>query len=114
MDERRKQRRRRVRKEIFVRDKFTCQACDWRPPIPDDYEWDGIEALTDGERSLTIDHIIEKALGGSSTRENFRAMCSDCNVKRSVHVGKLVRQAQDRGMTLAEAREHAATRLGYR
>lgn len=110
MDKRRRDRKKRIRREIFERDQFTCRECGWRPDTED---WDGVSVLTDGQRTLTIDHKIEKALGGPSTKDNFQTLCDKCNTKKSVHVGRLIRQAQDKGMTLDEARQDAAARLGY-
>jgi 5-methylcytosine-specific restriction endonuclease McrA len=108
LDQRRRDRKKRIRREIFTRDDFTCCDCGW---VADTEEWDGVSPLTDGNRTLTIDHIIEKALGGPSTKENFQTLCDKCNTKKSVHVGRLIREAQDAGMTLEEARKSAATTL---
>lgn len=69
--------------------------------------------LGDKYQHLSIDHIIEKALGGPSTKENFRTLCSKCNTRRSLPVSRMIRKAQDRGMSLEEARRHVAIRLGY-
>jgi 5-methylcytosine-specific restriction endonuclease McrA len=110
LDNKRKARKRVVRQTIFARDSFTCQLCGWRPEIPE--EWDGTTPLTDGKRTLTIDHIIEKALGGPSTIENFRAACDKCNVQRSIHVSKLIRQLQMAGFETPDARKVAALLLG--
>lgn len=100
-----------MRKTVFERDRFTCQLCGWRPRVPND--WDGKTPLADRKgRVLTIDHILEKSLGGSSTQENFRTACNHCNVARSVHVGKLVREGQVRGLSLDESRERARRILG--
>lgn len=108
MDKRRRDRKKRIRKEIFERDDFTCRACGWLPDLKD---WDGVSPLSDGTRTLTVDHIIEKALGGPSTKDNFQTLCDKCNTKKSVHVGRLVREGQDAGMTLEDARRFAATVL---
>jgi hypothetical protein len=80
------------------------------PRVPQD--WDGSTPLTDGKRTMTIDHIIEKSLGGPSVLENFRAACDKCNVQRSAHVGKLIRAFQETGLELSEARRMAALSLG--
>jgi len=106
VDSRRKARKIAVRRQVFERDNFTCQICGWKPPGWKDY--DGVTRLTDGKKILTIDHIRERALGGPSTMENFRAACDECNVERSIHVGKLVREGQAMGLDLTEARLRAA------
>lgn len=49
-----------TRRNILLRDQFTCQYCGAR-----------IE--------LTIDHIIPKSRGGMDTFENLVACCSRCN-----------------------------------
>ena len=51
-------------------------------------------------------------MGGPSVIENFRAACDKCNVKRSIHVSRLVRQFQGQGLDLSEARKMAALTLG--
>lgn len=53
-----------TRKNIFKRDKYTCQYC-------------GIDLC---EKSATIDHIIPKSKGGGSTWTNMIASCKDCNL----------------------------------
>jgi len=105
LDKRRRDRKKRIRKEIFERDDFTCRDCGW---LADTEDWDGVSPLTDGTRTLTVDHIIEKALGGPSTKDNFQTLCDKCNTKKSVHVGRLIREGQDNGLTLEEARNYAA------
>ncbi len=51
------------RRNIFKRDRFTCQYCGVRPN-PDD---------------LTIDHVVPRSHGGQSTWENCVLACVDCN-----------------------------------
>lgn len=108
MDKRRRDRKKRIRREIFARDDFTCRDCGWQPDLE---AWDGASPLTDGVRTLTVDHILEKALGGPSTKENFQTLCDKCNTRKSVHVGQLIREGQDAGMNLVDARRFAATVL---
>ena len=51
------------RRNVFKRDRFTCQYCGRQP----------------GSEELTIDHVIPRALGGLSTWENCVLACIDCN-----------------------------------
>jgi 5-methylcytosine-specific restriction endonuclease McrA len=51
------------RRNIYKRDKFTCQYCGTQP----------------GSEELTIDHIVPRAQGGKSTWENCVLACVDCN-----------------------------------
>lgn len=53
------------KKNVFVRDDFTCAYC----------------GRTD--RRLTIDHIIPKSKGGTSSFENCVASCKPCNNKKN-------------------------------
>ena len=52
-----------VRFEIFKRDKFTCQYCGKQPP----------------EVVLVIDHINPVALGGDNDEMNLITSCESCN-----------------------------------
>ena len=49
------------RREIFLRDGFTCQYCGVRT------------------RDLTIDHVIPRSRGGPHTWENLVSACRSCN-----------------------------------
>ena len=51
------------RRNVFKRDRFTCQYCGRQP----------------GSEELTIDHVIPRALGGLSRWENCVLACIDCN-----------------------------------
>jgi 5-methylcytosine-specific restriction protein A len=52
---------RRKRAAILVRDEYTCQAC-------------GIITL-----HLEVDHIVNRARGGSDDEENLQALCIPCH-----------------------------------
>ena len=52
------------KREIFRRDRYTCQYC-------------GKHTL-----HLTVDHILPKHLGGESTWENMVASCPTCNHRK--------------------------------
>ncbi len=66
------------RRNVFKRDHFTCQYCGRQP----------------GQRDLTIDHVIPRAQGGTSTWENCVLACMECNS------GKANRTPQQAGMLL--------------
>jgi 5-methylcytosine-specific restriction protein A len=52
---------RRKRAAILLRDEYTCQAC-------------GIITL-----QLEVDHIVNRARGGSDDEENLQALCVPCH-----------------------------------
>ncbi len=57
------QRRKITRRAVFARDGWTCQYC--------------------GSRSnLTVDHVIPRSKGGSSSWENIVASCAPCNRRK--------------------------------
>jgi len=55
------------RRNIFKRDRFTCQYCGRQP----------------GSEELTVDHVVPRAQGGTSTWENCVLACIDCNAKKA-------------------------------
>ena len=55
------------RRNIFKRDRFTCQFCGRQP----------------GSEELTIDHVVPRSQGGTSTWENCVLACIDCNAKKA-------------------------------
>jgi 5-methylcytosine-specific restriction endonuclease McrA len=54
------------RKNILMRDRFTCQYC--------------LRALPSGE--LTLDHVVPRSRSGASAWENLVACCHDCNNRK--------------------------------
>ena len=52
------------RKEVFVRDNYTCQYCGVRG------------------RDLTLDHVIPRHKGGKHTWENLVSACRACNHRK--------------------------------
>ena len=66
------------RRNLFRRDRWTCQYCGRRPE----------------SESLTIDHVVPRSLGGVSRWENCVLACSDCNRR------KANRLPRDAGMRL--------------
>jgi 5-methylcytosine-specific restriction endonuclease McrA len=55
-----------TRKNILLRDRYTCQYC--------------LQTLPAGE--LTLDHVIPRSRGGASTWENLVACCIPCNNRK--------------------------------
>lgn len=55
------------RRNLFRRDEFTCQYCGRRP----------------GSADLTIDHIVPRSRGGTSTWENCVLACLACNSRKA-------------------------------
>lgn len=55
------------RRNLFKRDKFTCQYCQKRP----------------GSEELTIDHVTPRSHGGATTWENCVVACVDCNSRKA-------------------------------
>lgn len=54
------------RKNILMRDRYTCQYCHKSPPAVD----------------LTLDHVIPRSRSGETTWENLVACCHSCNNKK--------------------------------
>lgn len=55
------------RKNIFKRDRYTCQYCGDQP----------------GPEELTIDHVMPRSRGGTSTWENCLLACVACNKRKA-------------------------------
>lgn len=55
-----------TKKNVLIRDDYTCQYC-------------GLQ----GERLMTIDHILPKSKGGPSTWENLCCACMQCNNRKN-------------------------------
>ena len=55
-----------TRRNILMRDRYTCQYC--------------LESVTAGE--LTMDHVIPRSRGGETSWENVVACCIPCNNKK--------------------------------
>jgi 5-methylcytosine-specific restriction endonuclease McrA len=55
------------RREVFLRDRYTCQYCGQRP----------------GSDFLTIDHIIPRSQGGESSWLNCVLACVKCNHRKA-------------------------------
>lgn len=57
-----------LRKEVFMRDNYTCKECGAKK--------------SDGA-TLHIDHIIPVSKGGTDTLDNLQTLCSHCNLNKS-------------------------------
>lgn len=55
------------RKNIFKRDRYTCQYCGCQP----------------GPEELTIDHVLPRSRGGTSTWDNCLLACVECNKRKA-------------------------------
>lgn len=55
------------RRNIYKRDKYTCQYCGARP----------------GSEELSIDHVVPRAQGGHSTWTNCVLACVECNKRKA-------------------------------
>jgi 5-methylcytosine-specific restriction endonuclease McrA len=55
------------RRNVFKRDRFTCQYCGRQP----------------GNAELTIDHVMPRAQGGVSSWDNCVLACVDCNTRKA-------------------------------
>ena len=55
------------RRNVFKRDRFTCQYCGLQP----------------GSEDLTIDHVVPRAQGGVSSWENCVLACLECNTRKA-------------------------------
>lgn len=55
------------RRNVFKRDRFTCQYCHCQP----------------GSDQLTIDHVVPRAQGGMSSWTNCVLACWDCNTRKA-------------------------------
>jgi 5-methylcytosine-specific restriction endonuclease McrA len=62
-----------TRREIFLRDNFTCQYCGLRG------------------KDLTLDHVIPRHRGGKHTWDNLVSACRTCNHRKG---GKMVDEAK--------------------
>ncbi|MCW2926605.1 MAG: endonuclease [Thermoleophilia bacterium] len=68
-----------TRRAVIERDGRLCQVCG-RPVV-----------ISSGRRSrkqhpdnlLTLDHLVPRSKGGSSTVDNLRVACRACNMRRS-------------------------------
>ena len=55
-----------TKKNVLLRDDYTCQYCNVR-----------------GERMMTVDHVVPRSKGGPSTWENLVCACMRCNNRKN-------------------------------
>lgn len=55
-----------TRRTVMIRDHYSCQYCGTQP----------------GKQSLTLDHVVPRARGGSMTWENIVVACASCNQRK--------------------------------
>ena len=63
------------RREVFVRDRFTCQYCGRRMAL----------------KELTLDHVVPRFRGGAHSWENLVSACRGCNHRKA---GRTPREAR--------------------
>jgi 5-methylcytosine-specific restriction endonuclease McrA len=75
------------RKNVFVRDRYTCQYCGEKPARP----------------LLTIDHVVPRSRNGATRWENVVAACRSCNNKKgdqTPHEAKMITQRKPKAPTI--------------
>jgi 5-methylcytosine-specific restriction endonuclease McrA len=73
-----------LRKELFIKSNFTCQACGWTPGFIENYDgkYAPIVWINHKTISLEVDHILPLSRGGKSVKRNLQPLCSICNNKK--------------------------------
>ncbi|MDE3095988.1 MAG: HNH endonuclease [Chloroflexota bacterium] len=64
------------RREVFNRDRHTCQYCGRR-----------------GQRDLTLDHVVPRHRGGRHTWDNLVTACKTCNHRKAGHTPQEAKMA---------------------
>lgn len=81
-----------LKREITIRDKFTCQGCgkigeryyDLAIEYRGFIDWDGnIPKAV----SFEIDHISPESRGGKTEKDNLQLLCQECNRRKGVKCG---------------------------
>lgn len=85
----------RTRYEVLRRDNYTCRYCRSQ------------------DESLTVDHVVPSALGGTDAPSNLVACCRDCNAGKSSSSpdAPLVASVEADAVKWAAARKLAAAKL---
>jgi hypothetical protein len=58
-----------LRRDVFVRDKYTCRSCTWNPQ-----QWNRSDP-----RNLEAHHEVPHSKGGATTKENLITLCNICH-----------------------------------
>lgn len=58
-----------TKKNVLLRDRYTCAYCEARGAR--------------GDRTMTVDHVLPKSKGGPSTWENLVCACMRCNNRKN-------------------------------
>lgn len=67
------------RQNVYLRDGYRCQYCNWTGPLA----------------NLTLDHLIPSAKGGKTTWDNIVTACKTCNLRKGM------RSPEEVGLRLA-------------
>lgn len=72
-----------MRKAVLERDGYRCRECGWKPgdPVPE-RKGTGRPVF----RTLEIDHIWPKSLGGPDEESNYQVLCTTCNCRKGARV----------------------------
>ena len=74
------------RKQIYESSNFKCRVCNRQFEKP--LNWNGLDAIHDGEMYLEIDHIKPLSKGGSDTAINKQALCQKLPISRVGRLGR--------------------------
>jgi 5-methylcytosine-specific restriction endonuclease McrA len=76
------------RRNIFKRDRYTCQFCGRQGRFVGDQRCDSASGSVSrlgqlATEDLTIDHVLPRSRGGTSTWENCVLACLECNKRKA-------------------------------
>lgn len=68
---------------VLLRDGYRCRRCSWKPGDP-------VPAKKGKERpvfrTLEIDHIYPRSLGGRDEEDNLQVLCTSCNTSKGARI----------------------------